>query len=1067
MTEKKETEQTGQSDVKTDLCNLFYDCPVAMGYHRLIYDESGKAVDYLFLEANRPLVSILGCDPRNSLATSIFPDQRITFLDQLATFIAAAHTSLVHQFVQYVPEKKRWYTCVAYFNKPDHFVVMYFMESSEEAFSGSFPRDDSSYKELVDNMQELMMVLDEDGTIVFANPKTNEYLLGESVHSLYGRNINEFVVDIEHGDIFANLKNVLKSGEPLRRELTIRSVNGPRVLETTSTVITYGGGSKQGILAFGLDVTGQWEQRKIVQESEEKYRVLYNSMQEGVIFFSAGYQLLTCNPAAERILGVSQAELRTLLHEESAWTIYDEQLRPCSLYDRPAYRCIKTGKPQSNVIYKLKMHSTGKEVWVDLNVTPLFRDNSGLPTEVMLTFSDVTGRMWLQKIREARFFLLEHANLWTVEELLQAICVKLAVLTQSRFGFYHSLAEGDLPQQSARVWITSPADADDIQTRYEPGCYGQHSAIIEQCIRERTAVCVNEYERRSKADQQPEQVTRELAIPVFHNGILICIFGVGNRNHQYTDDDISMLQHFSEIIWDIVEQKVSAEKASEAHRQLLTILDGIEAHVFVSDLQTHEILYMNQKMQQEYGQFVNGLSCYEMFQNHSSPCSFCTKGALLDKDGRPGAVITSHKMNPKSGSWFANYDRAIYWVDGQLVHIQFAIDITEQKQMEKKLKQSQKLETIGLLAGGIAHDFNNILSVILGYATMAIEEKEVDGGSVRRDIKQIHKAGLRAKDLVRQILTFSHQGEENLKTLSLHMLVKETVKMIRASFPTSVDIQTDIDVIPLPVLADPTQLHQVILNLCTNALHAMEGTGILTVSLKQDVIRAPLLLPQGYHLESGQYARLSIRDTGSGISDDLLDKMFDPFFTTKEEGKGTGLGLTLVQKVVLEHKGGVSVETVLGQGTCFSVYLPLHSSESRSEYEKKETLPRGTETILVCDDEPSLVMVIQRILERLGYTVVAFDDSTKALAAYTKSPEKYDLVITDMTMPQLTGMALAKAMFAIDPDQAVIICTGYSELITAEVARSEGIREFLLKPVSKKEMAFTVRQVLDEAVSRE
>lgn len=412
--------------------------------------------------------------------------------------------------------------------------------------------------------------------------------------------------------------------------------------------------------------------------------------------------------------------------------------------------------------------------------------------------------------------------------------------------------------------------------------------------------------------------------------------------------------------------------------------------------------------------------------------------------------------------WSLNYDHAVRWIDGRMVRLQVAFDNTGRHESEDKLRQVQKMEVIGLLAGGVAHDFNNILSVILGYAAMALVDIGDTNPRVRRDLDQIQQAGLRARDLVRQILSFCHHSAERFQPLRPQRIVREVVKMLRSSFPATIDITTRITAAEGTVLADPSQLHQVLMNLCTNALHAMKAGGELTLGLAQVTLSGTQGRAELQQLESGSYLRLWVRDTGSGIPAEIRDRIFDPFFTTKGEGEGTGLGLAVVQSIVAAHHGAVSVHSRPGEGTEVSVYLPeLVMDEAAAEAEEDGQLPVGTESILIIDDEPSVVLVLQRFLETLGYTVETFTESPRAFETYARDVHAWDLVLTDMTMPGFTGLAISRAMLALRPDQPIIICTGYSESIDEDRARAEGIRELLAKPVGLDTLARAVRRALD------
>jgi len=388
------------------------------------------------------------------------------------------------------------------------------------------------------------------------------------------------------------------------------------------------------------------------------------------------------------------------------------------------------------------------------------------------------------------------------------------------------------------------------------------------------------------------------------------------------------------------------------------------------------------------------------------------------------------------------------------------LDITEQRMLESRIRQTQKMEAIGLLAGGIAHDFNNILYPILGHSEMLLEDIP-DGDQSKVSVLEIHTGVLRAKDLVQQILTFSRQEKGEMKLMKIQPILKEAMKMIRATIPATIDIHQDIDPGCGVIKADPTKVHQIIMNLATNAYHAMEGNGgIMNLGLKQiEFKNFDLVNPD---LEPGTYACLTVKDTGMGMDKALSQRIFDPFFTTKKKGKGTGMGLAVVHGIVTGMKGSIQVHSKPGNGTEFHVYLPIEKSVFDIEdIHPKEIAQGGTERILLVDDEQGIVTMEKKLLKRLGYEVTSRTSSIEALEAFRSDPSKFDLVITDMAMPNMSGGQLSAELVRIRPDIPVLLCTGFSETMSEEKAASMGIKGFLLKPILMKDLSNKIREVLD------
>ncbi|MGD0230267.1 MAG: PAS domain S-box protein, partial [Syntrophorhabdales bacterium] len=386
-------------------------------------------------------------------------------------------------------------------------------------------------------------------------------------------------------------------------------------------------------------------------------------------------------------------------------------------------------------------------------------------------------------------------------------------------------------------------------------------------------------------------------------------------------------------------------------------------------------------------------------------------------------------------------------------------DMTEQVGLEAELRQAQKMQAIGTLAGGIAHDFNNILAAMIGFTELALDDVEKDSRATRH-LEHVRKAGYRGRELVKQILTFSRQGEEEKKPVQVAPIVREVLKLMRASLPSTVEIRPRIESEEGIIFADPVQIHQLLINLCTNAGQALKtGKGVIDVRLSDFVLSDPADAPHP-DMEPGHYVRLSVTDTGPGFDALTKDRIFEPFFTTKEPG-AKGMGLSVVYGIVKGHHGAITVSSAPGRGSTFTVYFRKPKEALPEEQTGPSAGPgSGKRRILFVDDEEALVEMGRQMLERLGYEVVAEKDSVRALKRFQRDPERFDLVITDQTMPNMTGIELAKRLMSIKKDIPIILCTGFSEAISSESAKAMGIREFVMKPIIKNEMAETIRRVI-------
>ncbi|MCP4297401.1 MAG: PAS domain S-box protein [Proteobacteria bacterium] len=435
------------------------------------------------------------------------------------------------------------------------------------------------------------------------------------------------------------------------------------------------------------------------------------------------------------------------------------------------------------------------------------------------------------------------------------------------------------------------------------------------------------------------------------------------------------------------------------------------------------------------------------------------------------AYVEQRAMTKDGWKWLSWMDTSVLDEEENVIAIiGVGRDITNRKQaeeekekLEDQLRQSHKMEAIGTMAGGIAHDFNNILAAILGYADMAKDDIP-DSSPAKQKIEQVLTAGNRAKELVRHILTFSSMSVpvEVYDTIELSRTVKEALKFQRSIIPTTISILSDIDENCGHIKGDPTQIHQVLMNFCSNASHAMEEIGgILEIGLHKVELSSDDLKTEP-DLCAGTYIQLSASDTGTGLTPDLMEKVFDPYFTTKEVGKGSGMGLAVVQGIVKNHEGFVKVDSKLGKGSTFKAFFPkIKGNAIVKTTSEADAIPTGIERILFVDDEEMLADIGKTILERLGYSVTAMTDSTAALNLFRSDSSQFDLVITDQTMPNTPGTELAKQLLQMRPEIPIILCTGHSSTIDEVKAQEIGIREYVMKPVNQAIIAKLIRKVLD------
>jgi PAS domain S-box-containing protein len=523
-------------------------------------------------------------------------------------------------------------------------------------------------------------------------------------------------------------------------------------------------------------------------------------------------------------------------------------------------------------------------------------------------------------------------------------------------------------------------------------------------------------------------------------------------------------------ILDITARLKSEEVLKESRERLKLVVNNIP--VVVGRLhQDGTVDFLEDKLEgltgfpsQEFG--AGGRPWTEMILEEDQEPA---RKAFLHALGTDHTYVRQYRIKSKEGRviWLQESGQITCDSQGRYLYTDIVIlDVTERKQAEEmrpqfeaQLRQAQRMDAIGSLAGGIAHDFNNILGVMLGYTEMALMSLKEDDGLKRR-LQQVLKAGKRGKELVAQILSFSRPSPQERRPIKMSAIVKEALNMLRATLPTTIELKMRLEEDQETILADPTQMHQVIINLCANAAHAMRDKGgLLDISVKPVDLDAKAAA-QFHGLSPGPHIRLSVKDSGHGMDRDTMEKIFDPFFTTKKMEEGTGMGLAVVHGIIKAHGGAITVQSKAGKGSEFQIYLPRVEGIELPGGTEAPAVENGQERLLFVDDEEWLVDMWKEILESLGYGMTVTTRPLEALNMFKKNPQDFDLVIADQTMPQMTGLELAQELLALRPELPIILVTGFSQVVTPEKAKAAGVREFIMKPLSISELTNAISQAL-------
>ncbi len=942
---------------------------------------------------------------------TIHPDDREDFLKQREAMLNAKKEACIdHRIVlpdgsvRYVQERTQ-----LIFNNQNEIcrVIGTVQDITERRQAEETLRDsEEKYQNLIKNSYDIVYSTTSDGIITFASPQIDRF--GYETEDVISKQFLEFVVPEQRQEVMNSFEKGMRDNTSCPTEFQWVGKDGNRHWVEAVGKILYDD-SENPLSQIGVlrDIDQRKRAEEQLRQSEENYRILIENANESILVTNINGKVQLINKSAASDLGgVPENYIN-----KTIWDIYPKEIADKRISD--SLKVFQSGKGHLKETSRLLQ---GKMYHFLISRQPI-KNDSGEVIFVLTLATDITDR----KLAEEALMESEEKYRRLFDESIACV-----YLFDEKKHFLDSNQAGlDLLGYSREELLNmsiTDVDADPIVVL----------PVHEQLL---SGDRIINYEHQLKRK----------------DGKVVTVL---NNSSPLTNYDEQVVGMHSTLI-DISQHK-QAEKALQISEiKYRSILEAMKDAVYICSPE-FRLEYMNPRMISRTGRDAVGEACYKAIYNFEKRCSWC----ILDQV-QQGEHVEYELADPLDKHYYSITNSPILNSNGLISQLTIFRDITEHKQLEEQLRQAHKMEAVGTLTGGIAHDFNNLLYMITGNAELALEDTP-EWNPSHINLQEIKSAALRGAGIVRQLLAYTRKTGLKLKPTGIMTVIKDSLKLLRATIPATIEIRKNIPVTDVTILADPVQINQIMMNLCINASQEMEETGgILEISVDNVTLdeNAASDFPDQ---SNGDYVTVAIRDTGSGIEPDIIDRIFDPYFTTKEVGKGSGMGLSVVHGIVKNHNGAITVESELGKGTTFTFLFPVIDEKPEIEVKIPGEVPLGHETILFVDDEKSIVHMTGQVLERLGYKVETKLNPVEALELFKADPEAFDMVITDMTMPQMTGVKLSGKLKAIRPDIPVILCTGHSSLIDEEKAKEMGIDGYVMKPIVKREIAKTIREVLDK-----
>jgi PAS domain S-box-containing protein len=861
-------------------------------------------------------------------------------------------------------------------------------------------------RSLIEANLDALITISTEGKITDVNT-ASELITGISRKEIIGTDFSIYFTDPDAAR--KGYQQVFQDGTVRDYPLEIRHIDG-RVIPVFYNASVYkdSKGNLAGVFAAARDITEIKKAEEALNASYQYTRGLIEANLDALVTISPEGKISDVNKASELITGLSRKEIigtdfsNYFTNPDAARNGYQQVFRDGTVRGYPL---------------EIK-HLDGKVIPVLYNAS-VYKDAQGNVAGVFAAARDITERKQAEEVMLSRDYLEKLTNsMW---DAVFSVKMPERVIEWGNNSF--------------RLLGYEPSEYLGKRSSF---LYADPDAFLSFGNNLKEAIAVGKDVLRT------EELLKRKNGEVFSAEIT-------STFHRENNEIVSV----TSMIRDLTEKKQAEIELRASENKYRSMMKSMNDQVYICSPELR-LEYTNPAMNDRIGLDKIGEHCYKAIYNRDKKCPSCVFDQV-----QKGKHVEFEEYDLKGNRYYSTINSPIFNVDGTVSKLTIFRDITEIKNINEQLQQSRKMESIGTLAGGIAHDFNNLLYMISGNAELALEDTP-KWNPVHTNLEEIKSASLRGAGIVKQLLNFSRKTENGLKPIGAVTVIKDALNFLRASIPATIDIRKHLPDADITIFADPVQINQILMNLCINASQAMEDTGgILEVNIEITTLEAGEI-KNFIDLAPGKYLKMTVSDTGPGIAEEIINRIFDPYFTTKEMGKGSGMGLSIVHGIVQNHNGAISVDTKPGKGTTFSLLFPVLDEKIKIKTETIDEIPRGHETILFVDDEKSITDMTQKMLRHLGYKVETSLNPLHALDLFQSKSDTFDLVITDMTMPQMTGAKLAKKLMEIRSDIPVIICTGHSSLIDEEKAIQFGIAGYVMKPVSMSTIAKAIRKVLNK-----